>query len=104
MINKEAMSNAVFKDRARSHQINFRRDPEIDVPAMSENCKECEANYPIIRNPRREEPIRVQSSLLWSDAADVTGFRIFYSGFRKEITQQLYADRCRESHISTYYL
>lgn len=87
------MSNAGFKKRARSHQINFRCDSEIDVPAMSENCREDEANYPIIRNSRRKEPIRVQSSLLWNDAADETGFRIFYSGSRKEITQQVYADR-----------
>lgn len=91
--NANTMSNAEFKTKAKTHQTNFRNDPEIGVPAMPEKCKVEEANYPIINNPRRAELIRVLSSLLWEDAKDDLGFRIFYSGFRKEITQQVYADR-----------
>lgn len=87
------MSNTEFKKEARTHQIDFRSNPEIGIPAKSEDCPIPEANYPIINNPRRVDPIRVRSSLLWDDAKDEKGFRIFYSGFRKEITQQVYADR-----------
>lgn len=98
MISKEMrdsgiMSNFAFKEKAREHQIKFRKNPEIGIPAMSETCPIEDANYPIKKDPRRKEPIRVRSSLLWDDAKDENGFRIFYSGFRKEITQQVYSDR-----------
>lgn len=87
------MSNTEFKKKAKTHQIDFRNDPEIGVPAKSKDCPITEANYPIINNPRRADLIRVRSSLRWDDAKDEKGFRIFYSGFRKEITQQVYANR-----------
>ena len=90
MNDKKVMSNAEFKEKARQHQIAFREDDEIGVPAKDETCPEDEANYPIIRNPRRKEPIRVRSSLLWKDAKDEYGFRIFYSRFREEITKRIY--------------
>lgn len=97
MKEKENLSNAEFKEKARQHQIAFREDIEIGVPAMSETCPETEANYPIIKNPKREESIRVRSSLLWQDAKDKNGFRIFYSRFREEITKQVYSDLKKKS-------
>lgn len=86
MISKETrdsgiMSNPAFKEKARKHQIKFRKDPEIGIPAMEETPA-AKANYQ-----------KVKSSLLWKDAKDDYGFRIFYSGFRKEITRQVYSDR-----------
>lgn len=83
-------SNTEFKKAAKDHQIAFRSDPEIGVPAKSEDCPVNEANYPLLKNPRREDPIRVRSALLWGDAMDKNkNYRIFYSGFRGEITREI---------------
>ena len=99
MNRKRSISNSEFKRKAREHQIAFREDIEIGIPAKDETCPVSEANYPIINNPKREEPIRVRSSLLWKDAKDKYGFRIFYSRFREDITKQVYADLNRQPNM-----
>jgi hypothetical protein len=53
----------------------------------------------IIRN-EKETTVLVKSSLLWDDAKDDLGFRIFYSGFRKEITEEIYAVRKNKPDMS----
>jgi hypothetical protein len=107
MENKEPQiwSNAKFKSVARQLQIEFRKDPEIAVPAKPETEAELDEitpNYPvlhIIRN-EKETTVLVKSSLLWDDAKDDLGFRIFYSGFRKEITEEIYAVRKNKPDMS----
>lgn len=76
------MNHDEFKSAARQHQINFKvNDPEINVPAD---------RFPVrlLKRNGKDYHIEVRSSLRWDDARDENGcYRIFFSGFRKEITQ-----------------
>lgn len=76
------MNHDEFKSAARQHQINFKvNDPEINVPANRFSVR-------ILRRNGKDYRIEVRSSLRWDDARDENGYyRIFFSGFRKEITQ-----------------
>ena len=77
-----AMTHQEFKDAARQHQIDFKvNDHEINVPAD---------RFPIrfMKRNGKEYRIDVRSSLTWKDAVDENGdYRIFFSGFRHEITE-----------------
>lgn len=78
------MKHAEFKTIARGHQIDFKvNDPEIDIAAD---------RFPIriIRKNGKEYKIEVRSSLNWKDCRDENNlYRIFFSGFRKEITEEV---------------
>lgn len=81
-------SNTEFKNAAKDHQVAFRNDPEIGVPAEP-------GKYPMIKvfHPKTGKYLRdksVENCLLKGNAKDKNGwYRIFYSGFRKEITQAI---------------
>ena len=76
------MKHSEFKSKVRQHQIDFKvNDPEINVPANQFPTRK-------IRKNGKEYRIEVKSSLRWNDACDENGnYRIFFSGFRKEITE-----------------
>lgn len=79
------MKHEDFKEAARCHQIDFKvKDPEIKVLA---------SKYPIRTIKRKDKmtvKIPVKSSLKSEDARDKDGnYRIFFSGFREEITKEL---------------
>lgn len=78
------MKHAEFKAIARQHQIDFKvNDPEINIAAD---------RFPIrtIRKNGKEYKIEVRSSLTWEDCRDENNlYRIFFSGFRKEITEEV---------------
>ncbi|MDE5759540.1 MAG: hypothetical protein K2I11_00930, partial [Bacteroides sp.] len=78
------MKHAEFKAIARQQQIDFKvNDPEIDIAAD---------RFPIriIRKNGKEYKIEVRSSLNWKDCRDENNlYRIFFSGFRKEITEEV---------------
>lgn len=74
------MKHSKFKKKARQHQINFRNDPEINVSPERYPKREFDRNG-------KHYQIPVMSSLLRTDRKDKDGsYRIFFSGFRKEIT------------------
>lgn len=78
------MKHAEFKAIARQHQIDFKvNDPEINIAAD---------RFPIrtIRKNGKKYKIEVKSSLTWKDCRDEHNlYRIFFSGFRKEITEEV---------------
>lgn len=76
------MTHAEFKSAARQHQIDFKvNDPEINVPTDRFLVR-------TLRKNGREYRIDVESSLRWEDCRDANGdYRIFFSGFRHEITE-----------------
>ena len=78
------MKHAEFKAIARQHQIDFKvNDPEINIAAD---------RFPIrtIRKNGKEYKIEVRSSLTWKDCRDENNlYRIFFSGFRREITEEV---------------
>ena len=79
------MKHEDFKEAARCNQIDFKvKDPEIKVLA---------SKYPIRTIKRKDKTtvkIPVKSSLKSEDARDKDGnYRIFFSGFREEITKEL---------------
>ena len=80
------MTNKEFKEAARLHQVDFKvNNQEIGVPADRFLVRR------LVRNGK-EYLIDVPSSLLWKDCKDENGgYRIFYSGFRKEITEAVNA-------------
>ncbi len=74
------MKHSDFKDAARQHQINFKNDSEINVAADRYPIREFD------RNGKHYE-IPVMSSLIRDDRKDENNnYRIFFSGFREEIT------------------
>ncbi len=81
------MKHAEFKAIARQHQIDFKvNDPEINIAAD---------RFPIrvIRKNGKEYKIEVRSSLNWKDCRDEHNlYRIFFSGFREEITEEVDKD------------
>lgn len=78
------MTNEVFKGKAKQHQIDFRCDPEIGIPASPGKFP-----YRDVIHPKTKEvkSVPVEHSLLKNDVRDQKGFRIFYSGFREEISK-----------------
>lgn len=78
------MTHQEFKSAARQHQIDFKvNDPEINVPADKFPVRKLDRNG-------REYRIEVRSSLTWEDCVDEDGnYRIFFSGFREEITGEV---------------
>lgn len=78
------MKHSDFKEAARRHQIDFKvNDPEINVLA---------SRYPIRKITRNDKTtvVHVESSLEWRDVRDENGnYRIFFSGFREEITKEV---------------
>ena len=78
------MKHVEFKAIARQHQIDFKvNDPEINIASD---------RFPIrtIRKNGKEYKIEVRSSLIWKDCRDENNlYRIFFSGFRREITEEV---------------
>ena len=78
------MKHSDFKEAARRHQSDFKvNDPEINVLA---------SRYPIRKITRNDKTtvVHVESSLEWRDVRDENGnYRIFFSGFREEITKEV---------------
>ena len=90
------MTHQEFKDAARQHQIDFKvNDHEINVPAY---------RFPIrfMKRNGKEYRIDVRSSLTWKDAVDENGdYRIFFSGFRHEITEIINQIKTVSFHLIT---
>lgn len=83
------MKHEEFKAIARQHQIDFKvNDPEINIAAD---------RFPIRiirrKETNKEYEIQVRSSLTWQDCRDEHNhYRIFFSGFRKAITEEIDKD------------
>lgn len=77
------MKHSDFKYKARLHQIDFKcNNSEINVDATKYYIRK------FMRNGK-EYSIPVESSLRWEDCKDGEGnYRIFFSGFRKELTEE----------------
>ena len=80
------MTNKKFKQEARKHQVEFKiHDDEIRIPAERHQ-------YVKVTNWRTKEvkTIPVPNILLWEDIKDSEkGYRILYSGFRKDLTGKI---------------
>lgn len=78
------MKHSDFKEAARLHQIDFKvNDSEINIPASR-----CPIRT-ITRNDKKTV-VHVESSLEWKDVRDENGnYKIFFSGFREEITKEI---------------
>ena len=80
------MTNKQFKQEARKHQVEFKiNDDEIKIPSDRHQ-------YVKVTNWRtkEEKTVPVPNMLLWEDRKDFDGgYRILYSGFRKNITDKI---------------
>lgn len=93
------MTNKQFKLEARKHQVDFKiNDEEIKIPADRHQ-------YVNVKNWRTKEvkTVPVPNMLLWEDRKDSEeGYRIIYSGFRKDITEKI--DKRQKSDPSPSFL
>lgn len=80
------MTNKQFKQEARKHQVEFKiNDDEIKIPANRHQ-------FVKVTNWKTKEvkTVPVPNRLLWEDREDSDGgYRILYSGFRKDITEKI---------------
>ena len=91
------MTNNKFKQEARKHQVEFKiHDAEIKIPADRHQ-------FVNVTNWKTKEvkSVPVPNILLWEDRKDSEkGYRIFYSGFRKDLTEKVDSRQKMESSPS----
>ena len=80
------MTNKQFKQEARKHQIEFKiNDDEIKIPGNRHQSVKV-TNW----KTKEVKTVPVTNMLLWEDRKDSDGgYRILYSGFRKDITEKI---------------
>ena len=81
------MTNKQFKEKARRHQVEFKiNDEEINVPADRFESVEI-TNWRTKKTYRKGVPNILKDNE--DDSRDSLGYRIFYSGFRADLTKKV---------------
>lgn len=96
------MKNSEFKEKAREHQIRF-KEKVLEIP--SERSPKRTLRWKDKDGVAHQKEIVVKSSLLYRDAKDPKGnYRIFYPGFRKDITDAVNRSKVASNQMTTNLL